>query len=256
MTVNPDDQQPHGVGIMLDADRSAIESWLATNTPPGRWPIDTLVPVHHNRQGTEAGAWTAYVIGLRTEAGDAADAQNGDAGPPGDGLAADVLASINTSAETLVRRVDVLRLQPGLDMFYPRTGGAAGAQGMIQTIEYVTSRPETRDDYYTTQYEFSGPAMRRLHDADRVGRFIGFEIVDTLHRVDGIPEHDVIHISGFRLTQGVKAARHFWAAFDAAAAASGRSESGKQIVKNWDTQRTKNQVRVRQLWDRTIAPTN
>ncbi len=255
--MNPDDRQPHGFGIALDGDRSEVAAWLAANAAPGRWPIDTLIPVHHKRQGSPSVGWTAYVLGLRVEVGEEAGGEDDggeDDGPPGVGLAAEVLDAIDTGPGSLVRRVDVVRLQPELDMFYPKIGGAARAKGMLQAVEYVISRPESRHDYYTTQYEFSGPAMRRLHDADRCGRFIGFEMVDVLHRVDGIPDHDVIHLSGFRPLQGLKSIRRFWPAFDAAAAASGRSQSGKEIAKNWDNQRTKEVVRVRQLWPETIAP--
>lgn len=179
--------RPQGVGLALDGDRVAIAGWLSVNTPPGRWPVDVVIPLHHKRLGTAPATWSAYVIALNV-------------GAPSDGSAAD-----------------------------RRDAAGALAAGLIEAVEYVTSRPEAGDEYYRTQYEFSGPAMRRLHARDRNGRFVGVEIVDSPFRTDAMPEHDVIHVSGFTVWQTIKAIPHFRGAFEAAAADIGRP-SGQAIM--------------------------
>lgn len=79
-------------------------------------------------------------------------------------------------------------------------------------IEYVVSRPETREAYYRDQYELSAGVIR----------CIGSERQRYLENSDGLPEWDINHITGVQRLQvlspcyGLKgddspSSRHAWA---------------------------------------------
>jgi len=109
---------------------------------------------------------------------------------------------------------------------------------MVQHIEYVFSREEERLEYYDSQYEFSGPAMRRLHDRDLNGRFIGVEVGNRLAGDGDVPDWDVVHVAGFTPLQMIRAVPHFRRAFaDAAAALDGPDYRERML--RWDQQRDK-----------------
>jgi len=61
-----------------------------------------------------------------------------------------------------------------------------------------------------------------------------------------MPAWHVIHLSGFRPWQAVKAVPRFWDAFEDAARAIGEP-SGRALVRGWDEQREKRTRFVRQL---------
>lgn len=235
----PAHRERHGFGLALDGSSEEVGRWLTTHMARGRWPLDTVIPLHHARQDAEGGGWTAYVIALVADDAYAAD------------VTTELVAAIGEGGGAC-RRVDLLRLQPGLDLFYPRRGGADRQRGMLQFVEYVASDPAARARYYETQYRFSGPAMQRLHERDRNGRFVGFEVLETPHRTAGMPPWDVVHVSGFRPLQALKGFPRFRQAFQEAAEAIGEP-SGRAIIKGWDEIRTKRMVRARQLWSHTVV---
>jgi hypothetical protein len=226
-----------GFGICLDGDRRTVTGWLERHAAEAGAAFDKVIPLHHRRQVSEAGVgWSSYVL-ILTCAERLVDAER--------------FAFGIEEGDAHMRRLDRLRCQPGLDMFSPKRNSARQRR-MVQMIEYVTSDPQTRGRYYRDQYEFSGPAMRRLYDDHRTGRFIGFELIEPIAAVEGMPTWDVIHVTGFTPTQAIRAVPVFWRAFDDSAAALGRFESGKEIVAAWDDVRVKRTVRVRQLWDHTV----
>lgn len=148
--------------------------------------------------------------------------------------------------------VDVLKGQPGLDMLYPKVQGRRRERRLLQWIEYVFANPERRDTYYQQQYAFSGPAMRRLHDRDCVGRFIGFEHVDRVEGNDAIPLWDVLHVFAFTPLQVVKSIPGFRRAWqDQAVAAYGPGTSSKAIMRSWGAMRIRLVARARQQMDLT-----
>lgn len=80
-----------------------------------------------------------------------------------------------------LRSIDRVRLQKGLDLFYPANEGLEREEDLVQSIEYVFSKPEARKDYYQAQYEWPGPAMADLNARDEAGRFVGFEVTQRLY---------------------------------------------------------------------------
>lgn len=115
--------------------------------------------------------------------------------------------------ETL-RSVDVMRLQHGLDKFYPKFDGLQKEAQVRQVTEYVFSEPEHRQQYYEEQYDWSGPAMADLHSRDKVGRFIGFEVEQRLYGAAGMPAWDLFHVYGFTAWQTVKSVPFFFATWN------------------------------------------
>jgi len=111
-------------------------------------------------------------------------------------------------SDTLVA-VDLMRLQPGLDMVYPIRDGQQRESQLVNTAEYVFSQPEARADYYADQYTFSGPAMADLYSRDKAGRFIGFEVLKRIHVREGTPAWDVFHLVGFTRWQTIKSLPFF-----------------------------------------------
>ncbi|MFY1636468.1 hypothetical protein ACN27F_24870 [Solwaraspora sp. WMMB335] len=146
-----------------------------------------------------------------------------------------------------LRSVDLLTLQPNLDMFHPVRQRTGRTRRMLQWIEYVVSDPARRDTYYPQQYVFSGPAMRRLHERGHCERFVGFEVTERRHGPVGEPAWDVLHISGFRPGQMFGMLPRFRSAAQAQAeAVYGAGSSARSILTGWDEVRTKEVVRARQ----------
>jgi hypothetical protein len=153
-----------------------------------------------------------------------------------------------------LRCVNRARAQPEINMVYPIKRGLQREPRLIQTIEYVASQSAHRQDYYQSQYEFSGPAMQRLYQRDRTGRFMGIEIVERLIDSPNMPLWDVIHISGFTPWQGIRAIPHFWRAFQQSAAQLG-GPSAWERMQTWSAQRVKVQTRAQQQSQLTLPDT-
>ncbi len=135
-------------------------------------------------------------------------------------------------------RVAVGRVQPGLDMWRPH----GPARAAIGVVEYVTSAPETRQDYYRSQYTASAPAMRELWELGHVQRFVGFEIHDDLIPTDH-GGWDVLHVTALTIRSLPKMAR--WTRrFDEHAQRAGYG-SMRDLQARWATQRTKIERRTR-----------
>ena len=144
-----------------------------------------------------------------------------------------------SSIQKNFRALDFMRLQRGLDMFYPLNDGLAREAKMNQTIEYLFSDPEARKDYYEDQYVFSGPAMRDLHHRDKAGRFVGFELEKRLVSSESMPEWDLIHIIGFTTWQEIKAAPFFYSTWNKhAERAFGEGMTLEKKVAEWNEIRT------------------
>jgi hypothetical protein len=153
--------------------------------------------------------------------------------------------------DVILRCINEVRPQPTLDMLYPLEAGASQEPHLLQAIEYVVSDPAQREDYYQSQVELSGPAMRRLYERRAVGRFIGVEVERSIFHTAEMPQWDVIHISGFTIPQILRclpAYRHAW---NAAAAALG-GDSAQTRMKRWTHQRNKEVVWARQQMAVTI----
>ena len=137
------------------------------------------------------------------------------------------------------RSLDLMKIQQGLDMFYPVKDGIKREPKLNQTIEYLFSKPEAREQYYEDQHRFSGPAMRDLHRQDKAGRFIGFELEERLFASANVPQWDVIHIIGFTTWQEIKAAPFFYGAWNKhAERAFGEGMTFKKKVAEWNKIRT------------------
>lgn len=144
------------------------------------------------------------------------------------------------SAHGALRSVDVLTVQPNLDMLAP-------GRPRLQWLEYMVSKPATRDLYYAQQYTFSGPAMRRLSERHACQRFVGFEVTERRFAAQGVAAWDVLHISGFGLWQTLAMLPRFQAAAQAQAAVTFREGvSARDVLRAWDGMRTKTMVRARQ----------
>jgi hypothetical protein len=152
-------------------------------------------------------------------------------------------------------RAEVLRLQPNIDMYYPRSGGLQ-REPRYHWIEYVVSRPETRDEYYRDQYTFSGPVIRRFWEASAVSRCIGFESVRYLEISGALPEWDVVHITGFapvRLVQVMWDLWRFMPNFNNLAREIGYT-SALAVLRSWDVKRVKYQRLATQDTSCTLQP--
>ncbi|TRX54331.1 hypothetical protein FNH22_19645 [Fulvivirga sp. M361] len=133
------------------------------------------------------------------------------------------------------RALDVMKVQKGIDMFYPVKNGISREPKMSQTIEYLFSNMEARKSYYEDQYRFSGPAMQDLHSRDKVGRFVGFELEKRIAATENMPEWDLIHIIGFTTWQEIKAAPFFYSTWNKhAERAFGEGMTMKKKVAEWD----------------------
>lgn len=199
--------------------------------------IIAVLPFRHKplktRGETEGTSWTDYwVIAVAADV-DPDDVWN----------AISVPAEITGEAPSLgLLRAEILRPQPGIQMYYPRTGGVQQGARLWQFIEYVISKPEARQAYYEDNYRFSAPAMRRMYEADAVGRFIGFEVTRVLESRGAPPSWDMIHIVGVAgVMSFLKIAWIWWrqrAVFNSFARNAGHS-SFIDVVRSWKAQREK-----------------
>ncbi|MEL6406971.1 MAG: hypothetical protein AAFR81_21550 [Chloroflexota bacterium] len=207
--------------------------------------VRLVLPFRHRRMAfpdQPDATWSVYILLLVPSAVDVSALVN-------ELFHQDYLQPLQTSGT--LRCVNRARTQPEVNMVYPIRHGVKGESRLIQTIEYVASQPEQRQDYYQSQYEFSGPAMRRLYQRDRVGRFMGIEIVERLIDSPNTPVWDVIHISGFTPWQAMRAVPHFWRAFQQSAAQLGGSSAWERMQK-WSSQRVKVQTRSQQQLQLTL----
>ena len=164
-------------------------------------------------------------------------------------LATDMLQS----PDTQLVGVDLLRLQPNLDMFYPVLDGLRREKNLMQWIEYIFSEPKHRKAYYNSQYVFSGPAMKRLHVKDRAGRFLGFEVLERVSKTSIFPSWDVVHISAFTPLQIVKAFPRFRKTWDLQAQEVWGGEiKAKDKMSEWDDMREKFMPKVKQVHKFTL----
>lgn len=192
--------------------------------------IAAVLPFHHRalktRGESEGTSWTDYWV-----------------------LAVAREADLNETWKLIAReashpgllRAEILRPQPGLQMFYPRKRGLQ-QESHLHWIEYAVSRPEAREAYYQNQYRFSAPAIRRFYEAAAVGRVIGFEVARVLENRRALPEWDVIHITG--PMHFLKIAWVLWCqmpVFNGFTRDVGHS-SALDVVRSWSAQREKYQV--------------
>jgi hypothetical protein len=143
-------------------------------------------------------------------------------------------------------RAELLRIQPGMDMYYPH--GGAKNEPAWHVVEYVVSKPETRSDYYKDQYEFSQPVIRHFWEDNAVERMLGFESERLFEDKGSLPQWDVIHITGFKPSRLIKIAWHllrFLPIFNGYARKIGY-ESAIEVLHSWGKKRTKYLVIARQ----------
>ena len=178
-------------------------------------------------------------------------------GAPGRDLR-DVCASMTATdvlqpPDTQLVGIDLLRLQPNLDMFYPIKSGLRREENLLQWIEYVFSDPQHKIEYYNSQYIFSGPAMKRLHVKDNAGRFLGFEVLERVSKASIFPLWDVVHISGFTPLQIFKAIPRFRRTWDLQAQEVwGGDARGKDKMSEWHNMREKIMPKERQIHSFTL----
>lgn len=131
--------------------------------------------------------------------------------------------------------VDVMRLQKGLDMFFPLRKGMDRESDLSLTVEYVFSNPQYRTAYYQDQYKWSGPAMADLHSRDKAGRFIGFEVEKRLFGNEKLPKWDLLHLVGFTRWQTIKSVPFFLSTWNKhAKRAFGEKMTFGKKIKEWD----------------------
>jgi hypothetical protein len=151
-----------------------------------------------------------------------------------------------TAAVSGLLRAELLRIQPGMDMYYPH--GGARNEPAWHVVEYVVSKPETRSDYYKDQYEFSQPVIRHFWEDNAVERILGFESERLFEDKGSLPQWDVIHITGFKPSRLIKIAWHllrFLPIFNNYARKIGY-ESAIEVLHSWRKKRTKYLVIARQ----------
>lgn len=105
-------------------------------------------------------------------------------------------------------RAEIVRPQPGIQIYYPRNRGLTRERRLWHWIEYAVSAPEAREAYDQDQYRFSACVIRRFYEAGAVGRCIGFEIERVLENHGKLPDWDVIHSTG--ATRFLRIARVSW----------------------------------------------
>ena len=149
--------------------------------------------------------------------------------------------------------VELMRLQQNLDMFYPKNNALRSEPRLLQWLEYVFSDHQYREEYYNTQYVFSGPAMRQMWLKNWAGRFLGFEITERIRHSGRLPEWDIIHISGFTPLQMANFFMFSRKEWDRQAKACwGDSASGAEVMGRWEKQRVKIMPRAKQIMKSTI----
>ena len=212
--------------------------------------IAAVLPFHHRplkRRGEGDGTpWTDYwviVLGARVDPDEIWHSIESSMRAASEGIQGELL------------RAEVLRPQPNIDMYYPRMGGLQ-REPKWHWIEYVVSRPETRDEYYRDQYLFSGPVIRRFWEASAVSRCIGFESVCFLETNGALPEWDVVHITGFAPVRLVQVMWDLWRlmpTFNNLARKIGYT-SALAVLRSWDVKRLKYQRLATQATIYTLQP--
>jgi hypothetical protein len=146
--------------------------------------------------------------------------------------AASLVARVRADGVTLQRAAHA-RIQRGLDLWQPATG----RRRAIGIYEYVRSEPSARDEYYRSQYEVSGPAMRALWERGLVQRFVGAELVeDIVPAPPGTADWDVLHLTQFAVA-ALPRMLSWTALFDEHARAAGHA-SMAELKRAWRTQRS------------------
>ncbi|MEM8745627.1 MAG: hypothetical protein AAGA17_10885 [Actinomycetota bacterium] len=220
-----------GVGIALEATEAELQAWLSEFDPTAE-AVEVVVALRHRRQSRQLSGWTSWILLLGPEGAD-------------DGEDRRLARSVVASNPTGLRRLDAVRIQPGLDMIDPPRDGQEAR--LRQSIEYISSHPGSREEYYETQTQFSGPAVRRLFEHDRFGRFLGVEVSERLVDDQTLPPWDVVHVAGLTMAQRLRAAPHYHRAFNAAARAIGEP-SAKTVMRRWSSQRTIITANVEQIF--------
>lgn len=152
-----------------------------------------------------------------------------------------------------LRSIDLLRLQNGLDRFYPIRNGHRREQDLDQSLEFVFSKPEARAQYYQDQYRWSGPAMADLHSRDKAGRFVGFEVKKRLFGAEDMPEWDLVHIFGFTPWQTLKATPVFMSTWNKhARRVFGPDATFQSVIASWSKIRMKLQQEANQRPEFTL----
>lgn len=199
----------------VNGDPALVLERFAAQVPEGL----TVIPLSHRQVSQGSANWNASAVVI---------------GSP-DRVAAASEGLLRASPKSM-ERLAQMRLQPGLDMLFTKSNGSALAPRMIQWIEYVFCEPKERRDYYDSQYDTSGPAMRELWDRGLVGRFLGFETSQVLYCSPGFPSWDVLHMIGITPWQLIRFMPRVSRTFDRYAKATGRG-GRKKMFARWDEQR-------------------
>lgn len=139
-----------------------------------------------------------------------------------------------SSIATRLGAADIIKQQPGLDMYYSIIDGVKDEAKLEQIVEYVFSDPKARKEYYGAQYIFSGPAMKELHQNNKAGRFLGYEVEERLYGAD-FPAWDLIHVVGFTMEQKERASPLFMEVWDRhAEKAFGKGMTFLKKKREWD----------------------
>lgn len=153
-----------------------------------------------------------------------------------------------------LRAVDLMHIQQNLDMFYPVSDGVKREPKLNGTIEYILSQPEHRKRYYQDQYNWSGPAMRDLHNRDKAGRFVGYEVEKRLFGDETMPAWDVIHVIGFTTWQEIKAIPFFHSTWNRhAERVWGKGMTFKKKLAEWEKIRINIKSSVQQNMPLTLT---
>lgn len=151
--------------------------------------LAAVMPLRHgplSAPGGGGGSWTGYWVLVLVEGVDPDEMWS---------VIERAIATMPRSESQLLPRAEVLRPQPGFDLYYPLKGGLR-REPRWHWIEYAVSHPEARDEYYQDQYLFSAPFIQRFYESGLVMRFMGFESVRHLRNERAFPGWDVLHITG------------------------------------------------------------
>lgn len=220
--------------LILTWDASSVEDFWKTyekeffpflDNLHQKGKIALVLPFEHKalKHPDKAGVWTNCVIILFDKNTD-------------EELSNQIISTLQESElSSLFCTADLMRLQKGLDMFYPIKNGISKEKHLNQTIEYVFSQPEHREEYYAAQYLWSGPAMADLHSRDKAGRFIGFELDKRLFGSEIMPEWDVAHVFAFTTWQMIKSIPFFYGTWNKhAKRVFGEEMTFKKKLAEWD----------------------
>ena len=159
--------------------------------------LAAVMPLRHrplSAHGEGGSSWTGYWVLVLAEGVDPDEIWS---------VTERALATMSSSESQLLVRAEVLRPQPGFDLYYPHYPRKRGLrrEPRWHWIEYAVSRPEARDEYYRDQYLFSAAVIRRFYDSGVVRRIMGFESIRHLRNEGARPVWDVVHITGFNVAR-------------------------------------------------------